>query len=80
MDLINNFSMLYLERLDRARSVILVRNNDNEVVSFKCYLDYFHLKKHIPPWKYGDENILLYKIKIFLACRLMQNMLYLYST
>ena len=79
MDLPNNFSELCLKRLEKAGVAILERNDDGDIVSFKSHLDYFHPKKHIPPWKYGDENISPCETKTFIACRSMQNIQCLYG-
>ena len=72
-DLPNNFSKPCLERLEEAGIAILERNNDGDIISFKSHLDYFHPKKHIPPWKYGDDNISPCESKTFIICRSMQN-------
>jgi hypothetical protein len=76
MDLPNNFSNSCLEKLERVGLAILERNKNDEILLFKSHLDYFHPKKHIPPWKYGDDNISpCAETKTFLACRSIQNIL-----
>ena len=70
----NNFSKPCLERLEKCGLATLQRNVDDEIISFDSSLDYFHPKKHIPPWKPGDPNISPCECKTFTICRSMQNM------
>ena len=73
IDLPNNYSKPCLERLGKADLAVLTRNESNEICSFNSNIDYFHPKKHIPPWKRGDPNISPCETKTFIACRSMQN-------
>ena len=36
-------------------------------------MDYVHPRKHIPPWKYGNDNISPCETRTFTACSSMQN-------
>ena len=54
-----------------------IHNESNRIISFKSNLDYFHLKKHIPPQKYGDDNISPCEKRTFTACRSMKNIQHL---
>ena len=73
IDLPNIFSKPCIERLEKANLAKLTRNAADEIVSFKSHIDYFHPKKRIPPWKYGDPNISPCETKTFDTCRSMQN-------
>ena len=73
----NEFSDTCLKRLEISGLAALERNEDGEIVSFQSELDYFHPKKHIPPWKPGDKNISPCETKTFCVCRSMQNVQWL---
>ena len=72
MDLPNNSSKRYIERLEKSGLATIIRTKCNTIVSFKSNLDYFH-PKQIPPWKYGDDNISPCETRKFTACNSMQN-------
>ena len=68
----NRLQFLLIEQ-KKAGLAVLTRNESNEICSFKSNIDYFHPKKHIPPWKRGDPNISPCESRTFIACRSMQN-------
>ena len=77
IDFPNNFSKPCIELLGKPGLAAPIRNESNGIIYFKSNLDYFHPKKHIPPWKYGDDNISPCETGTFNACRSMQNIQYL---
>ena len=56
IDLPNSFSKPCIKLLEKSGLATLTRNECDENNSFKSHLDYFHPKKHILPWKYGDDK------------------------
>ena len=77
IDLPKKISKPCIERLERSGLATPIRNESKAIVSFKSNLDYFHLKKHIPTWKYGNDNISPCETRTFTACRSMHNIKYL---
>ena len=73
IDLPNNLSKPCIERLLNSGLDTPTRKNSNAIVSFKSNLDYFHPKKHIPPWKYGDDKISPCETRTFNSCRSIHN-------
>lgn len=69
----NDLSKPCLERLEKANLATLERNEAGEITGFKSDLDYFHPKKHSPPWKPCDPNLSPCETKTFIMCRSMQN-------
>lgn len=69
----SNWSNQCLERLERAGIAELTRNECGNITSFKSHMDYFHPKKFVPAWKYGDPNLSPVDGKTFIVCRSMQN-------
>ena len=57
IDIPKKFSKTCIERLEKLGFATPIRNDSKKNVSFKSNLDYFHPKKHILPWKYGNDNI-----------------------
>ena len=72
IDILKYFSKPCIELLEKSGLDTLICNECKKIVSFKSNLDFFHPKKHIPPWKYGNDNISPCETKIFTACRSMQ--------
>ena len=67
------FSKPCIERLEKLGLDTPIHNESNNIFSFKSNLDYFHPKKYIPPWKYGDDKISPCETRTFTACRSMYN-------
>ena len=73
IDLPGILSKLCIECLGKSGLAAPIRNESNEVVSFKKELWLFSSKK-IPPWKYGNDKFSPCERRTFTACRSMQNM------
>ena len=58
-----------MERLEKSGFATPIRNERKKNVSLKSNLDYFHPKKHIPPWKYGNDKISPCETSTFTAGR-----------
>ena len=73
IDLPNNFSKPCIERLEKSVLATLIRNKCSENISFKIKLNFFHLKTHIPPHKYGNDKISPCETRTLTLCRSMHN-------